>query len=319
MSRGGRSGGGGGRSSGSGGSRSSGGRSPGSHRGGYSRNNYSHSVSHSGYRPSGRIYFGGYGRTRYRHTHYGGGRYHSWLGVFVALLTVILLVGFIVVPKLSSGSFNVTKSTIKREALPKGSVIETGYYTDKIGWISSSSKLTAGMKAFYNKTGVQPYLYITDTVNGEKYPTDSDMDSFALELYETLFKDEAHILVLFWEYNDIYQTWYVAGKQAKTVIDTEAADILLDYIDRYYYGSLNEDEFFSKAFSDAGKRIMSVTASPWIPVVLVVAVFGVIIVLYLWWKNGKRQKNLEVEQTERILNTPLDMLGSGDTGLENKY
>lgn len=318
MGRGGRSGG-GGRSSGGGGSRSSGGRSSGSHRSGYSGSSRSRSGGGSSFRPFGGSHYGGHRRTFYGHSNYGGRPYHSGCSTLIAALAVILIAGVIIMSALVNSASGITKSTIQREALPKGSVIETDYYTDELGWIASSTKLTTGMKSFYNSTGVQPYLFITDTVNGARYPTDSDMDAYASELYDKLIKDEAHLLVLFWENNDSYKTWYVAGKQAKTVIDTEAADILLDYIDRYYYSDLNEDEFFSKAFNDAGKRIMTVTASPWIPVVFVVAAFGIILVLSRWWKNIKKQKNLEAEQTARILNTPLDMIGSGDTGLEDKY
>lgn len=245
--------------------------------------------------------------------------YNSGCSTLIAAFVVILIAGVIIMSALVNSASSITKSTIQREALPKGSVVETNYYTDELGWIASSTKLTTGMKSFYNSTGVQPYLFITDTVNGTKYPTNSDMDTYSSELYDKLIKDEAHLLVLFWEHNDSYKTWYVAGKQAKAVIDTEAADILLDYIDRYYYGGLNEDEFFSKAFNDAGNRIMTVTASPWIPVILIVTAFGIVLVLSKWWKNSKKQKNLEAEQTARILNTPLDMLGSGETGLEDQY
>ena len=69
-----------------------------------------------------------------------------------------------------SGS-NITKSTIAREPLPKGSVNETDYYTDELGWIHNPSQLVIGLKNFYNKTGVQPHVYITDTVNGSHYPS----------------------------------------------------------------------------------------------------------------------------------------------------
>ena len=69
----------------------------------------------------------------------------------------------------SSG--DITRSTVKREPLDKAYVNETGYYTDELGWIRSSSTLEKGMKDFYQETGVQPYLYITDTVNGTTSPT----------------------------------------------------------------------------------------------------------------------------------------------------
>ncbi len=203
--------------------------------------------------------------------------------------------------------FEITKSSIEREALPKGSVNETDYYYDDLDWIGNETKLLSGLRYFYQKTGVQPFLYITDTVNGSNYPTMSQLDDFANELYDELFTDEAHLLFVFFEYDEGYMTRYVAGTQAKTVIDTEAGDILLDFIDRNYYDdSLNDETFFSKSFTEAADRIMDVTRSPWINVMIVFGVVVLIIILFIWWRANKRQKDLEAKQTEEILNTPLD-------------
>jgi hypothetical protein len=102
-------------------------------------------------------------------------------------------------------------------------------------------------------------------------------------------------------------TRYVAGTQAKTVIDTEAGDILLDFIDRNYYDdSLDDETFFSKSFSEAADRIMDVTRSPWINVMMVFGVAVIAIILFIWWRSHKKQKDLEAKRTQEILNTPLD-------------
>lgn len=128
-------------------------------------------------------------------------------------------------------------------------MVETGYFTDELGWISDSSALTAGMEQFYRETGVQPYLYLFDNIDGNYNPSDAQVEAFAHSVYDRLFEDEAHLLVLFWEYGNQHEAWYLAGTQASAVIDTEAGDILIDNIERYYYDrSLNEETFFSKAF-----------------------------------------------------------------------
>ena len=92
------------------------------------------------------------------------------------------------------------------------------------------------------RTGVQPFLYLTDTVNGTTSPTADDMDAYSNALYDQLFQDEGHLLVLFQEYNSSgnYNMWYVCGSQAKVVIDQEAVDILFDYLDHYYYSDLSK-------------------------------------------------------------------------------
>ncbi|NLK68449.1 MAG: hypothetical protein GX283_04735, partial [Clostridiaceae bacterium] len=238
--------------------------------------------------------------------------------IVVVIITILVIALYVVA---SNSGMEVTKSTIERVALPKGSVNETGYYTDELGWIRNKTKLETGLKNFYNKTGVQPYLYITDSINGTHYPDTDDFEIFANQLYDELFTDEAHLLFIFLEYNNEFTNFYLCGAQAKTVIDSEAADILLDYIDRYYYdSSLSDEEVFSKAFSDAADRIMTITRSPWSYFFIVIGVLLILVVLFRWWQKSKEQKNLEREQREKILNTPLEQFGSDEAeDLAKKY
>lgn len=333
--------GGGGRSFGGGGSRGFGGRSGG---GGISRGSFSGSSGRSSGSLGGRSggtsrgssggLFGG-GSTRssgsfrtpppppmrpvfrpYGRPVVGGGR-GTGCGCLTAPIIIILvfalIFGIIFIAALSSntGDSGITRSTIKRQPLPKGSVVETGYYTDELGWIENQTKLTAGMKNFYKETGVQPYLYLTDNINGSQDPSEAEVEEFAFSLYDSLFRDEAHLLLIFFEPRPgEYSTWYVTGKQAKTVLDSEAMDILLDYIDRYYYyDDLTDEEFFSKSFNDAGKRIMTVYRSPWIPVLIILGLVLLILIGFIWWRRVKEQKNREAAETERILKTPLETFG----------
>lgn len=319
-------GGGGGRSFGGGGGRSFGGRSGGgaSRGGGMSGGGMSGGFGFGGpprrpppphHPPHVHVHsypLFGWGR---RHRGYGGGGCGTMLLAPVIVLAVVLILGVLLLSMSapSGGGGSVTKSTVNREPLTRGSVVETAYYTDELGWIGNPTALTAGMKNFYNQTGVQPHLYITDTIAGSHSPSDADAEAFAQAKYDELFSDEAHLLLIFFEYGDgPYHTWYLCGNQAKTVLDTEAMDILLDYIDRYYYDNLADEAYFSKAFDEAGKRIMTVTTSPWIPVLIVAGVLAAAVLVFVWWSRAKKQKNLEDERTEQILNTPLETFGSGE-------
>ncbi len=251
-----------------------------------------------------------------------GGGSAKGCGTAIIVVVILAIVFIILFAALNSSSPDVAKSTIKREPLPEGSVNETEYYTDELDWIKSGTALQKGLRYFYDKTGVQPYVYITDTVNGSNYPTQEDLADFANGLYDKLFTDEAHLLLVFFEYTPSdYMDYYVPGTQAKGVIDQEAGDILLDYIDKNYYDSgLTEDELFSKSFSEAADRIMEVTKSPWIGVLIVLGVIVVVVILFFWWKNVKKQKNLEAEQTEKILNTPLERFSDREAeDLKDKY
>ena len=221
-----------------------------------------------------------------------------------------------------TSSSGITVSTVQRTSLAKGNVHETGYYTDEVGDVKSPNTLEAGMKYFYQKTGVQPYLYIVDNVNGAAPPTQDEMKAYANSLYDKLFTDEAHLLLVFVDYgNNQYVDYYVTGTQATTVIDNEAGNILLDYISRYYYdSSLSFDQFISKSFSDAADRIMTVTTSPWIPVLEIVGVVFVIGIGFLWWARSKQQKDLEANRTEELLKTPLEKFGDTEADdLAKKY
>jgi hypothetical protein len=257
----------------------------------------------------------------------GGGCGGCGCSIAVLALVLVIIIAVLLISNLGSVVNNVgsgpgiTTSSVQRVPLPKGSVNETGYYYDELDWIGNETELVRGLKYFYDKTGVQPYLYITDNVNGLNRPSTGELDAFANGLYDELFTDEAHLLFVFFEYDESYMTRYVLGTQAKTVIDTEAADILLDYVDRYYFdNSLTDEEFFSKSFTDAADRIMTVTKSPWISVLLVFGVAVVLMVLFIWWRLVKKQKNLEAKRMEEILNTPLDQFGNKEADdLAKKY
>ena len=317
---------------------SGGGRVGGSFGGGGSsgRGSYGGNRSSGGpiFRP-GPIFIPGGSRRRYgRGSNYYGGGGNSGCGcgtiliiIFILFVLFSLFSGGLLfgnTPNGSSGSNDITKSTIERMPLDKGSVNETAYFTDDAGWIGNQTELTKGLKHFYNKTGVQPYVYITDNINGSTSTnlTNEEMSDFANQLYDQLFTDEAHLLLVFYEpVSSQYMDYYVTGTQAKSVIDAEAGDILLDYIDRYYYdNNLSDEEVFSQAFQKSADRIMEVTKSPWITVFIVIGSVLLIGLLFTWWQRSKQQKNLEAKQTEEILNTPLEKYGSSEAEeLAKKY
>lgn len=150
--------------------------------------------------------------------------------ISILVLILVIAIVFIVIFSIwgavnSDAGSKITLSSVERVPLPPGSVNETGYYTDELGWITNESKLIEGLKYFYKETGVQPYLYLTDTIKGSNFPTESDLESYANELYDDLFRDEAHLLLLFFEYDGDYRGWYIVGTQAKSVIDDEAGRI----------------------------------------------------------------------------------------------
>jgi len=330
MARGGGRGGGGFGGGGRGGGRSFGGSRGGGRRlgGGSSRGRGGSGGFGSGRRPGGyrrtgggfwgpRPFFGwgGFGRRRRRRPRGGCGGCSGCGGCFsgIIFLIVILVIfnfawGF--VPGSNSNSavetVQVNSSTVEREPIEEGLVNETPYYEDNLNWIDDQTEMEDGLRYFYNETNVQPFVYITDNIDGDPNPSPDEIDAFANNLYDDLFTDEAHLLLVHFENYDFYEYDYsyhlVTGSQAKIVMDTEAENILFDYLDYHYPRDISEEAFFSEAFTDTADRIMSVTRSPWIPVLIVIGVAVILYLLYSWWRSalskpdGEKQKGSTTDE-----------------------
>jgi len=257
---------------------------------------------------------------------HGGGRggcgcFTMIFAALVAILIFIIIANFanLALPGAGGGfiRMDVTRSTVERTALPRGTANDIGsLYTDNMSppWIGNPGLLERGMRNFFNETGVRPHLYLTGEINGSTaVPSFAQLSQFAGEVYEQLFNDEAHVLLVFFEnHQGQYMMYVMPGNQARLVMDDEAREILMDYVQRYYYSNYGTEEMFSRVFDGAGTRIMTVTRSPWIPVMIVFGIVLILFLLYTWWKRKQEQKNLEAEQTERILNQSLDTFGTDD-------
>ncbi len=264
--------------------------------------------NYGGYgRPGGfwgpRPFFGGWGGYGYgrrrpyrRRGGCGGGGCGGCLPGILLLVVILFIFNFAwsAVP----GSNNTTavetvqinSSTREREPLDAGLVNETPYYQDELEWIQDSAELEDGLRYFYEKTNIQPFVYITDNIDGDPNPSPDEIDAFANNLYDELFTDEAHLLLVHFENWEMYTYQYsyhtVIGSQAKTVMDSEAENILYDYLDHHYPRDISEEAFFSEAFRDTADRIMDVTRSPWIPVLIVIGAAVIIYLLFNWWRSA---------------------------------
>jgi hypothetical protein len=157
-----------------------------------------------------------------------------------------------------SGSEGVA-STYERTPLERGAVNETAYLRDDAGWISSVSTVERAMRYFYTKTGVQPYLWIAESIDGSGNVSDEEAESALDALYDDEFTDEGHIAILFLETSGSdYDIYWTAGAQARTVLDQEACDILMDHFIRYYTRDYDDNAYFAQVFTDSADRIMTV-------------------------------------------------------------
>lgn len=119
-----------------------------------------------------------------------------------------------------------------RTRLELASLRETPYFTDRVGWLEANRKQAEkGLRYFYEKTGVQPHLYVR-SVMGYRTADRAEMDGYAQALYGSLFSDEGHLLILADEQPDREEPFLVgfaAGRMASSVMDEEALSILEAY------------------------------------------------------------------------------------------
>lgn len=305
----GRGGGGGGGSRSSGGghsSRSFGGTSSRSSRGG------------SSFRGGGsyRSSYSGGPRVSHHYHHYGGSYGYGYgrpAGPMGTLITAVIILFIISMVFFAITSSSVTKSTVEREKLKAYASFDKGAIDDDAGWIHDKKALLKGMESFYKETGIQPAISIHEDIDGERYVSDSEIEDFMTDTYDDLVGHERGLLLLFCEYADSdWYAYYMVGEDAQTIMDSEACDILMDYVsDLYTNSSYSDEEYFGAVFEKTGSRIMTVT--PTVASKIPVIVAGIVIIgLAIAGVNALKAKHKrdaqKAAETERILNTPIDRI-----------
>ena len=194
-----------------------------------------------------------------------------------------------------------------------GTVNLNGFYSDPDGLLYNDEipVLEKGLEHFYKTTGVCAYVYLVNEldegVDGNKYASD---------LYDELFNDEGHILLVY-DYTNAYM-YDAEGYAIQTTIDSEALDMIYDYVEAEWANdSENLGAIFGNGCAKAADRMMYkektfVQKYQTIIIIIIVAVALIIVVnvLFKWWKKRTAQKNKEQEDLERTLNTPLQTFGT---------
>ena len=163
--------------------------------------------------------------------------------ITVLIIAAVLAVASLVVFQIANNKDSwLTKSTIQRKALPSDQCVKTDkWYQDDTGRLIDEGEagyIIAGMEYFYEKTGVQPYLWGTPIYDklfhecNSPYDRAKMRDAILSEKYEELFgSDGGHVLIALSD-SQITKvlTWYcyVGGNAKMQVIDDEAVQILLD-------------------------------------------------------------------------------------------
>ncbi len=243
----------------------------------------------------------------------GGGCFSQLISMVVLLIFILVLIGMFT--SIRGGSTDVPSSSYNREKLDSGNGYINDCIYDELGWFDNVSKTESRLKNFYNETGVQPYIMLLDYIPG--VDTDSQKEEYAQKMYDENISNESTFLYVYFaeenedEYSDPGYMCYVNGIQVSSVMDSEALDIFWAYLDKYWYSDLSADDMFVKIFDSTADTIMTKTTTSkdvakyaLIVVAAGVVVFGVVKVVKLKHKRAKE----EAEETERILNTPMESL-----------
>ena len=218
------------------------------------------------------------------------GRYGFWMWISLLLVLAVAVALLAVSCGKSTENAPVPESKIMRRALPAGPVRETAYYTDKLGWLKENdSAAIKGMAYFYEQTGVQPHLYLTTQIGGSLRPTMEEMQEYAELLYDGLFNDQAHLLLLVCvsdEKKQEYLSWCEAGSAAEAVADEEARTLLREYWDRAFRSAASVGEgrkgpMVAEVFRNTADNIMHVrTGGGWINLLVLIIAAMLFVILF---------------------------------------
>ncbi len=257
-----------------------------------------------------------------RYYYRGGRRYYAssggsgCAGIFAYMIIMMIIVIALFSSAVgSSGSGSNAK--LNRDKYTGDVDSSHGYYIDTCEYQfidrTNEQTLISGFKEFYNKTGVFPFLYVTETKGDYTgYASYEDM------IYSQYFDSEGNFLIV---YIADEETWYyAAGYNTAEIIDDTSLDIIDNKIN-HHCSSGDMAEAFGYGLRDASKNIMAKSNGRVIGIVVVVAIAVIILanMLIKWWKAKKAQDNKEQEDLEKILNTPLDTFGSDINDLASKY
>ena len=104
------------------------------------------------------------------------------------------------------------------------------------------------MKMFEAKTGLKPFIFTCEMINGSSVPDDDDFDELAEYIYsKNKFTDT--VLLIYQESADNWGCWtYMDDSVTEEEFSNDAIDRLSEFIENNYDSSYTNGELFSKAF-----------------------------------------------------------------------
>lgn len=205
------------------------------------------------------------------------------------------------------------KSSYAREKLDLGIAYNNDCVIDEINWVENIPELETNLKYFYEKTGVQPFVYLKGY--DSSLTSDADKTAYAEQWYADNINNEGTFLFMYFAEadtdNDVGYMAYVNGIQVSKMMDAEALEIFWNILDNEWYSDSTTVDMFTSIFTETADIITKESVSGGtlvlymiIAIIIIASVGGVVVII-----NKKREADAEkARETERILNTPLEKL-----------
>lgn len=211
------------------------------------------------------------------------------------------------------------KDTAGFEKYNLSGTVDVGYATDEINGASGVRKTEAACKEFYKETGIPLYFYITKGGNV------SSFEDYADDLYNKLFQDENHVLLVYFDTEDNWTWW--RGGAVDAIMNDGAVNELFDEIEVYWYDySLSLDEVLAKGVKNYQTALTTAGegAGAFGALLLLAGGILVVVAVYTYVSKGKEAKRYEEEaktlRAELILSKPLETFGNQEVeNLKEKY
>lgn len=230
--------------------------------------------------------------------------------LIAALILSVLIAG-------ATSTHDNLQSSYNREPIATGVPYNNNCIIDELGWFDNTAKTSKRLQEFYNKTGVQPFIYLR--AYDPDLWSDADKEQYAQDWYEANIDNESTFLYMYFaEYDqdgEVGFMAYVNGKQVSSVMDAEAVNIFWDYLDNAWYKDSSTDDMFVSVFSSTANKIMTKSTTGADVMNSIVVVLGVLVLIVGVLKIMQTRRKHESErnaETERILKTDIRG-GSGDS------
>lgn len=231
------------------------------------------------------------------------------IAVFVVLFSIVL---FFIFKSVSSNQ----ETSYERTKLDTGFAYMNDCVSDELGWLNAN-KVSKGLQQFYKDTGAQPYIWLRK-YNGINLTEDEEY-KVAIDFYNNNFAERQDVvLYVYFEESDPTVEGNMAlihGTLSGTIMDAEAEEIFWNYLDADWssYSEEETDEMFIDIFRRTGKSIMYHPTNIFdvlngIQIFCSIAAVGCALIVF--FKEHNRRQKEKAEETERILNTPLEELAN---------